>query len=80
MVNLAKTPEELDELMAYSLGEDVVKAMVSARISRGKILESAALEAFTDDLEVGPEIEQMRHELIFLREHGMFFFAYDKFN
>lgn len=74
-MKLAKTSNELDRLMAYSLGEDVVTAMLNGRIGRVRTLESAALKAFTGDLE-GPEVEQMRCELIFLRDHGLFFFAY----
>lgn len=78
-VEMAKTPEDLDRLMGHSLGHDVVEAMRNANISQGRILESAAIEAFIDSRE-GPEVEQMRHELYFLREHGQFFFAYHREN
>ena len=73
-IELAETPEDLDRIMGYVLDHEVVRAMIGARISRCKILESAALESFIDNRH-GPEVEQMRQELRYLREHGRFFFA-----
>ena len=72
---MAKTANEFDNLATYVLGDEVVAAMTKARISRSRIIEAAALEAFTDNLQ-GQEIEQIRHELYFIRKHGLFFFAY----
>lgn len=75
MTHLAKTTDQFDKLAIYVLGDEIVAAMTQARFSRSRILDAAVLKAFTDNLQ-GPEIEQMRRELCFIQEHGLFFFAH----